>query len=291
MSGTPAVAVVAGALADAGLKATAVIALAGLVNHTGQRWTSAAQRHVVWLAALSSLPVLLLAAAFRGPAVAVDGPAWLGVWAVGVVASAVGPLRGWLRLRRLRTAAVGDEANPGVGYVQDLDGPITWGVVRPQILLPVAARSWTASARDAALVHERAHVARWDWCAHVWAGCVETLFWFHPLVRHARRQLVAEAEHAADDIVLASGVRASDYAALLLTLARPSRPEVALGMGRSLLGPRIRAVLEARPRGTTRAGTAMLAALTAAAAVTVVGPAALWTTPAPVAECAPAPPP
>lgn len=291
MSGTPALAVAAGALADAGLKATVVLAGAWLVNRTALRRGSAAQRHVVWTAALCSLPLVLVAAAARGPAVALDAPAWLGVWTVGVCASVVGPVRGWLGLRRLRASAVRAEALPGVGYVHGLDGPITWGVFRPQILLPATATGWSAAERHAALVHERAHVARYDWGVHAAAWCVEAVFWFHPLVRHARAALIAEAEHAADDAVLASGVCASDYAALLLSLGRPSQHVVALGMGRSLLGPRIRAVLEPRPRTTARVGTAALAGLAVVAAVAVGGPLPLWTTPAPVAVCAPAPPP
>ena len=289
MSSAPGLAIATGALADAGLKATGLLAAAWLVNRVGHRWTTAAQRHVVWAATLSTLPLVWVAAAVRGPAVAVDAPAWLGVWAVGVVLSAVGPVRGWLTLRRLRAGAVPAEALPGVGYAHNLDGPITWGVLRPHILLPASALTWTAAEREAALLHERAHVARRDWGVHMWAWCVEALFWFHPLVWHARASLVAEAEHAADDAVLAAGVRASDYATLLLTLGRPSRSRVALGMSRSLLGPRIRAVLEPRPRTTTRAGAVLLACLFVAAAPALVGPAPLWTSTASVTECKPAP--
>jgi hypothetical protein len=289
VTGTPALAVVAGALADAGLKTTVVLAGAWLVNRTLLRGGSAAQRHVVWTAALSSLPLVLVAAAARGPSVAWDAPAWLGVWAVGACASGVGPVRGWLALRRLRARAVRAEDLPGVAYVHGLDGPITWGVLRPQILLPADAATWSAAERHAALLHERAHVARYDWGVHAWAWCIEAVFWFHPLVRQARAALIAEAEHAADDAVLASGVRASDYAALLLSLGRPSGHAVAVAMGESPLGPRIRAVLEPRARTTARVGTAVLAGLAVIAAVAVAGPLPLWTTPASVAVCGPAP--
>jgi hypothetical protein len=290
VTGTPALAVAAGALADAGLKATAVLAGACLVNRTLLRGGSESQGHVVWAAALSSLPLVLAAAAARGPAVAVDAPGWLGLWAAGACASVVGPVRGWLGLRRLQAMAVGAEGLPGVAYVQGLDGPITWVVFRPQILLPAAATGWSAAERHAALMHERAHVARSDWAVHTWAWWIEAVFWFHPLVRHARAALIAGAKHAADDAVLASGVRASDYAALLLSLGRPSRPALALGMGGSALGPRIRAVLEPRTRTTARVGTAVLAGLAVVAAVAVTGLLPLWTTPASVAGCAPTPP-
>ncbi len=291
MSGVPALAVAAGALVDAGLKASGVLAGAWLVNRTLLRRGSAAQRHVVWAAALASLPLVLVAAVARGPAIAVDAPAWLGVWAVGVGASVVGPVRAWLGLRRLAAGAVPAALGPGVAYVEGLAGPLTWGLFRPQILLPVAATEWSSTQQHAALLHERAHVARHDWGVHAWAWWVEVVFWFHPLVRYARGELVAEAEHAADDAVLASGVCASDYAALLLSLGRPSPQVVALGMGHALLGPRIRAVLEPRTRTTSRARTAALAGLAVVAAVALAGPLPLWTAAPSVAECKPAPAP
>jgi TonB family protein len=50
------------------------------------------------------------------------------------------------------------------------------------------------------------------------------LLWFNPLVWLACRQLGREAEHACDDIVLAGGVPARDYAADLVAVARLCRP-------------------------------------------------------------------
>jgi beta-lactamase regulating signal transducer with metallopeptidase domain len=46
------------------------------------------------------------------------------------------------------------------------------------------------------------------------------LFWFHPLVWFAFARLREEAERAADDCVLSSGISVIDYAGHLLALAR-----------------------------------------------------------------------
>lgn len=48
--------------------------------------------------------------------------------------------------------------------------------------------------------------------------CV-AMFWFHPLVHLAVRQLRSERELAADDVVLAAGIAGVDYVALLFELA------------------------------------------------------------------------
>ena len=78
------------------------------------------------------------------------------------------------------------------------------------------------------------------------------LLWFHPLVWLAVTRLRAEAEQAADDCVIASGVPGITYAAHLLEIARAmSRPQllsaIAVGMARSSrMERRFRAMLDSR---------------------------------------------
>src|SRR6185436_15883755 len=96
--------------------------------------------------------------------------------------------------------------------------PMTWGVIRPSILLPQAAAEWSAQRLDAVLQHELAHVQRFDaltqWLAHF--ACA--LYWFHPLVWYAAKQMRAERERACDDLVLHSGIQPSVYASDLLEI-------------------------------------------------------------------------
>lgn len=150
--------------------------------------------------------------------------------------------------------------------------PVTWGVLRPVVLLPADADSWPEDRRRAVLLHELAHVARGDYLTQLLAGLACALYWFHPGVWYAARRMRVERERACDERVVAAGTRPADYAAHLLDLARHctarvAAPLVALHMARpSQLEGRLLAVLTASPgrRPPTRLG---IAAATVAAVV------------------------
>lgn len=132
--------------------------------------------------------------------------------------------------------------------------PVTFGLMRPVILLPDGAASWPAERLRVALLHELAHVKRGDWATQTAARLVCALFWHNPLIWPAARMLRAEAERACDDLVLSCGIPAPDYAQHLLAVAAAlsgtSCPlPLAVPMaGRGSLESRLRAVLSSRPR-------------------------------------------
>jgi beta-lactamase regulating signal transducer with metallopeptidase domain len=137
----------------------------------------------------------------------------------------------------------------------DVQSPITSGLLRPVVVLPSDAVSWDAERRHIVLVHELAHVARADYASQLVATSVCALFWFNPVVWVAATRLRVEAEHAADDAVLVAGTSGVTYATHLLELARQERSlhlaaAVAVGMIRSTrLEGRFRAMLDStRPR-------------------------------------------
>src|SRR5881394_1420997 len=79
--------------------------------------------------------------------------------------------------------------------------PMTWGALRPVVLLPEAARAWAADRRREVLLHELAHVRRGDWAARLLAAVVCALHWFNPLAWMAARRMRDEQELACDDAV------------------------------------------------------------------------------------------
>src|SRR6202040_2887706 len=98
--------------------------------------------------------------------------------------------------------------------------PMTHGTLRPVVFLPADARRWTADRRRMVLLHELAHVRRADAATQLLARAALTLNWWNPLAWAAWRESLKERERAADDLVLRSGARASDYAENLLEIAR-----------------------------------------------------------------------
>ena len=147
-------------------------------------------------------------------------------------------------------------------------GPLTFGLMRPTIVLPLDARNWSADDLARAIVHELEHVRRGDWATQCLARLVCALYWFHPLVWVARQQLALEAERACDDAVV-SRSDATAYADQLVDLAERltvARHQPLLAMAnRSDLAARVAAVLDAR-QSRGRAGAI---AVTAACAIAV----------------------
>jgi beta-lactamase regulating signal transducer with metallopeptidase domain len=150
-------------------------------------------------------------------------------------------------------------------------GPMTFGVTRPLIVLPLDARDWSDAELRRALLHELEHIQRGDWIMQIMARVVTACYWFHPLVWMAWRRLCLEAERSCDDAVVMSE-EGTDYAEQLVTLAQrmsatPVQP--LLGMAnRSDLSTRVTAVLDDRLR-RGRAGFALAAGTLASAAIVV----------------------
>jgi len=122
------------------------------------------------------------------------------------------------------------------------DGPLTWGVLRPVILLPKDSLCWPRERLQAVLLHELAHVRRRDSLMQSLSLIACAFYWPNPLVWWAARALRREAEIAADDAVLVAGVKASAYAGELVKLASEFRGRRAALPGVAMAG----SALEAR---------------------------------------------
>ncbi|HET8656404.1 MAG TPA: M56 family metallopeptidase [Longimicrobiaceae bacterium] len=155
--------------------------------------------------------------------------------------------------------------------------PLTWGATRPVIVLPEGAGGWPEDRLRAVLLHELAHVRRWDYVTTSLAEAACAVYWPLPLAWLARRRLHAEQEQACDDRVIAAGTAPLAYAEHLLAIARGfhgRRGELgaAVAMAREAnLTRRVRAILDARAdRRPLRCGAGLLAlALLACAAIPV----------------------
>lgn len=155
---------------------------------------------------------------------------------------------------------------------EDVSSPLTCGVWRPAILLPVDASEWSAADLRRALVHELEHVRRRDWMTQCAARVACACYWFHPLAWMAWRRLRLEAERACDDAVV-QGAESTAYAEQLVGLARRlstgrALPSLAMA-NRSDLSVRVFSLLDAnRRRG--RVGRAAIAGVLGVAALVVL---------------------
>jgi beta-lactamase regulating signal transducer with metallopeptidase domain len=105
----------------------------------------------------------------------------------------------------------------------EIDSPLLCGIIRPVILLPENLAEWTTpDERKAIIEHEIAHVARRDPFANLFQTMVRVIFFFHPLIRYACRQLSIERELACDTRVMEMGTRGEVYAESLLKVAERS---------------------------------------------------------------------
>jgi bla regulator protein BlaR1 len=91
--------------------------------------------------------------------------------------------------------------------------PRVFGLFRPILILPEGiADSLTPVQMQTILAHELCHVRYRDNLTAALHMCVETVFWFHPIVWWIGAKLVEERERACDENVLNRGGQPSDYA-------------------------------------------------------------------------------
>ncbi len=217
---------------DSALKAT-VILFAAWAAALVLRRASADVRHMIWL--MATLAVAMLPAALSipttfpeavrivipaiaaGPQVARKLPWLLMIWASGATIMLLRLIAGIASVSRITRSAKNVD---GLLYSDRAATPMTWGFLRPVVILPAYAIEWTDQDRDLVIRHERAHITRHDWLWQILSSVTTAIFWFHPLMWIANIQLRREAEGAVDDCVLSNGVAPSDYASRLLDVAR-----------------------------------------------------------------------
>ncbi|HEX8365012.1 MAG TPA: M56 family metallopeptidase [Allosphingosinicella sp.] len=162
--------------------------------------------------------------------------------------------------------------------------PLSWGLARPVILIDRDTLDEPEDA-DAILAHEIAHVVRRDWAVLMLTRIAAALFWFNPLVWLLEREVVQQAEEAAD-IEAALCVEPARYAQTLVHWAQFSAgalvPANSIAPSASALSRRVRAILDARRR-SAQAGSPWALAATAGCALFAVTLAVLQLIPA-VAE-------
>jgi beta-lactamase regulating signal transducer with metallopeptidase domain len=150
-----------------------------------------------------------------------------------------------------------------VRVTRRLSSPATFGST---ILLPSSYDGWTDGKRALILQHESCHVRNHD--SHLqWIAVLHVcIAWFSPLSWWLRRRLAELAEHASDDAVLQGNIRKTDYAALLLEMARARLAKsIVTGIASGSIAQRIDRILSVdrpqRPVSQLRCALALVAVI------------------------------
>ncbi len=152
--------------------------------------------------------------------------------------------------------------------------PFTSGLIRAEVLLPESSDEWSMRRLRSTLYHESAHISRRDPLVRMFASLVRAMFWFHPLVWLAHRRLVAAQEEACDEIALAAGIPADEYAEDLLEAAKYAQGQLGHGLALarwSQLGSRIRIILQTNTKEIKQMKKKTIAIVTLGIAALCVG--------------------
>jgi uncharacterized protein (TIGR03435 family) len=152
-----------------------------------------------------------------------------------------------------------------------LTEPGVFGVFRQLLVLPEGiADTLTPRQLDAVLTHELCHIRYRDNLTAALHMCVETLFWFHPLVWWIGARLMAERERDCDEAVLMRGSQPGEYARGIVQVCEAyveSPLACASGVSGSDLKKRIREIMTWRGSLPVTLHTRVLLAAAAFAAV------------------------
>jgi beta-lactamase regulating signal transducer with metallopeptidase domain len=163
------------------------------------------------------------------------------VWAVGATFGMIRLISGLWRLRRLRLScspivaadldpvvretlmAISASGSVTVAISEEVRVPAAIGFWKRMIVLPAwALRELPPEHLNVILLHEFAHLRRWDEWTNLVQKIVRALFFFHPAVWWIEKQLSVEREMACDDAVLAQTANPHGYATCLVSLLEKS---------------------------------------------------------------------
>jgi hypothetical protein len=268
------------------------IALLAWVLLRGLGRQNSGTRFAVWYVALLAVAALPLlghgdsrgAGLVRPPEIALPASWAIYLFAGWAMLAAVGTLRvgiGLWHVRRLRQSCAPvdlkavdpllrktlqefDSPRPVAICVSDaLPGPTAIGFIRPLVIIPSwAMRELSAAELNTIVLHELAHLRRWDDWTNLIQKVVGALFFFHPAVWWIEKKLALEREMACDDLVLAKTVSPQAYAECLVSLAEVLAKKSLLRRGFALaqaavgrvrhISLRVAQILDEKRPGATR---------------------------------------
>lgn len=157
------------------------------------------------------------------------------LWTVGIILLSVRFLNSWLQLKKLRTKGIqpidnqwqstarllqkklGISKKITVMLSSFVDEPITFGHLKPIILIPIGLiNALSEKEVEAILLHELAHIHRHDFLINIFQNCLEILLFYHPIIRWFNTVIRVNREACCDDLAISIQKDQQLYAATLL---------------------------------------------------------------------------
>ena len=115
---------------------------------------------------------------------------------------------------------------------ENISSPVTIGFLKPVILVPLAAiNSLTTQQMEAVLLHELAHIKRYDYLLNIITVIIKTIFYYNPFTRNLVSIIEDEREKSCDEWVLQYQYDAFSYSSALLALEQMKIATVQLALG------------------------------------------------------------
>jgi outer membrane biosynthesis protein TonB len=210
---------------------------------------------------------------------------WLLLIAFGASLRLLWIAAGFLRLRayRLRARALSSPPLPFVSGAarwyasENVPGPVTYGWLRPSILLPTRVLALPPALREPIACHELVHVNRRDWLFVLAEEFLRSALWFHPAIWFVLSRIQLAREQVVDREVIRLTENRESYLDALVAVAEQSLlsdlAPAPLFLRKRQLAVRVKEVLKevSMSRSKIAARLAGACTLTLAAAV-----AAMW---------------
>ena len=245
-------------------------------------------RFAVWFSALlaiAALPILDVAASSAragnaGSAITIPSSWALDIFLVWAMVAALALFRvgvGLWQLRKLRASCAPiDPATLDPSLRETLHAfqtirpvtlcesrrvqvPTAIGFLKPLVVIPVwAMQELSTTEMNSILIHELAHLRRWDDWTNLAQQVLKALLFFHPAVWWIESKLALEREMACDDAVLDKIANPRGYAQCLVSIAEKSLMRRGLALAQAAVNRvrqtslRVSQILDANRPGATR---------------------------------------
>ncbi len=224
-------------------------------------------RFAVWFSALVAI-ALAPFVELPGPGTAMMHPAsaaftvpraWsfylFGAWATIAAVGLARVVMGLLHLRAIRKSCRPADLgalDPSIGQTlaefcsvrsvelctsEELNVPTAVGFFRPAVVIPRWALEELSSAElNTVVLHELAHLRRWDDWTNLAEKVLRAVFFFHPAVWFVESRLSLEREMACDDLVLSQTANPRAYAECLVSLAEKNFLQRGVALAQAAVG-------------------------------------------------------